>query len=64
MGPEGLQESAGYVLKRVLPLEHSRDLAAGIAGSRLEEVDHGHLFPLEAPDVLGSMLTEFFEAKS
>ena len=54
----------GGRLDRILPLEHSRDLAAGIAGSRLEEVDHGHLFPLEAPDVLATMLTEFFEVKS
>ena len=51
-------------LDRVLPLEHSRALAEGIADSRMVEVDHGHLFPLEAPDVLGSMLAEFFDANS
>lgn len=54
----------GGTLDRVLPIEHSRDLAAGITGAKLVEVEHGHLFPLEAPDVLGAMLTEFFEANA
>jgi pimeloyl-ACP methyl ester carboxylesterase len=52
----------GGTLDQVLPIEHSHALAEGIAGSRLLEVDRGHLYPLEAPDELGATLAEFFAA--
>ena len=42
----------GMQQDRLVPPAHCRDLAAGIAGARYEQIDCGHLVTLEQPGAL------------
>ena len=44
----------------LIPPDESREIAAGIAGARLEEVEHaGHMCMTEKPDTVTNLLAEF-----
>jgi len=47
---------------RLVPPEHCRELAAGIAGARLESMNTGHLVFLEQPEALIRMMMQFLDA--
>jgi pimeloyl-ACP methyl ester carboxylesterase len=47
---------------RFIPFRHSEELAKGIAGSRLEAVDAGHLCILERADDVARLMTEHLAA--
>ncbi|MGE8317115.1 MAG: alpha/beta fold hydrolase [Comamonas sp.] len=48
---------------RLVPPEHCRELAAGIAGARHEQLDAGHLVMLEQPDALLRLLEQHLDTQ-
>ncbi|MGW0083067.1 alpha/beta fold hydrolase [Streptomyces sp. NPDC003393] len=49
----------GCALDALIPVEHSRELAAGIPHSRYAELECGHVARLEQPAELAQLVTEF-----
>jgi pimeloyl-ACP methyl ester carboxylesterase len=49
----------GCALDALIPVEHSRELAAGIPHSRYAELECGHVARLEQPAELARLVTEF-----
>ncbi|PLC49601.1 alpha/beta hydrolase [Pollutimonas subterranea] len=47
---------------QMVPVEHSRALAATITGSRYAELDSGHLAPFECPDEFVKLVLDFIDA--
>lgn len=46
---------------KLIPPEHSEEIAAGIPGARLETIPHcGHMGPIELPETYTRLLGEFF----
>lgn len=51
----------GCTQDQMVPIEHSRALAAAIPGARYAELDSGHLAPFERPDEFVRMVLNFIE---
>lgn len=49
---------------RMVPPAHSRQLAAGIAGARLVELDAGHLVPWENPQAFADVIVEHLNTQT
>jgi pimeloyl-ACP methyl ester carboxylesterase len=52
----------GQALDAVVPVEHARELHAGIDGAVYEEIATGHLGLLEQPDVVAKLIRDFLLA--
>jgi pimeloyl-ACP methyl ester carboxylesterase len=52
----------GMLQDRLVPPEHCRELAAGIAGARLENLDCGHIVFFEQPDALLDLIERHLDA--
>ena len=52
----------GMVEDRLVPIAHCRELAAGIAGSRYEALNCGHLVTLEQPDALMALIEQHLDS--
>ncbi len=52
----------GQTLDAVAPIEHARELHAGIAGAQYAEIATGHLGLLEQPDVVAKTIRDFLLA--
>jgi pimeloyl-ACP methyl ester carboxylesterase len=46
---------------RLVPPEHCRELAEGIAGARYESIDCGHLVTLEQPEALLRLIEQHLD---
>jgi pimeloyl-ACP methyl ester carboxylesterase len=52
----------GHTFDTVLPVEHARELHAGIAGAEYAELPTGHHSLLEQPDVVAKLMRDFLLA--
>jgi pimeloyl-ACP methyl ester carboxylesterase len=52
----------GQTLDAVIPVEHARELHAGIEGAEYVEIPTGHLGLLEQPDVVAKLIRDFLLA--
>jgi len=49
---------------RIVPLSLAEEMRAGIAGSKIIEVDGGHIFPLTKQSEFTDLVTDFLKAQS